>query len=127
MTEIIQETIPTIEDELRSSITLHNPSELHWQDEGRCKEVDPELFYPEEGADTSFHAKKVCRSCEVRIQCLKYSLDNEEQHGVWGGLTPKDRRRFKKQGRKPELKDVQEWDQKEFNSRRERIARTKRW
>ena len=61
-----------------------------WVDRARCREVDPELFYPEaEGASTRNwmyrQAVTICRSCEVRQQCYEYARDNNEMFGVWGG------------------------------------------
>ena len=31
--------------------------------------------------------------CDVRDECLTYALDNNEQEGIWGGMTLKERRR----------------------------------
>lgn len=31
------------------------------------------------------HAKEACLSCLVRTECLTIALDNDEQHGTWGG------------------------------------------
>lgn len=37
-------------------------------------------------------AKNICAGCPVRNLCLEYALDNEEDFGIWGGLTPRERR-----------------------------------
>lgn len=36
-------------------------------------------------------AKKVCKQCPYRRACLLTALDNDERHGVWGGLTTEER------------------------------------
>ena len=72
-------------------------SSLVWRDDALCAQVDPEAFFPEKGGSTR-DAKKICDSCEVRGECLKYALENEEQFGVWGGLSAKERRKLKDQG-----------------------------
>ncbi len=46
--------------------------ERRWQEEANCLGVDPDLFFPERGASTR-EAKSVCRSCEVRVDCLEYA------------------------------------------------------
>lgn len=61
-----------------------------------CAETDPELFNPDRGG-TSRPAKAVCRSCEVRDECLTYALDRElvrAWDGVWGGTSPRERARM---------------------------------
>ena len=68
-----------------------------WMTQARCSEVDPELFFPERGDATSPRkARIICNSCEVKVECLQYSIDNDERFGIWGGLTENDRRRLRK-------------------------------
>jgi WhiB family transcriptional regulator, redox-sensing transcriptional regulator len=69
--------------------------ERAWQEDAKCAETDPEAFFPEKGGSTR-EAKKVCMSCEVREECLKYALDNDERFGIWGGLTERERRKLNK-------------------------------
>ena len=68
---------------------------LGWQELALCAQTDPEAFFPEKGASTR-EAKRVCQSCEVRAECLEYALANDERFGIWGGLSERERRRFKK-------------------------------
>lgn len=37
-------------------------------------------------------ARKICLPCPVRKQCLIVALRTNEPHGVWAGLTHKERR-----------------------------------
>ena len=69
--------------------------ELGWQERALCAQTDPEAFFPEKGGSTR-EAKRVCMSCEVRVQCLDYALENDERFGIWGGLSERERRRVKK-------------------------------
>ena len=71
------------------------PSELEWQERALCAQTDPEAFFPEKGGSTR-EAKRVCMSCEVRVQCLDYALEKDERFGIWGGLSERERRRVKK-------------------------------
>jgi WhiB family transcriptional regulator, redox-sensing transcriptional regulator len=68
---------------------------LAWQDRALCAQTDPEAFFPEKGGSTR-EAKKVCRSCEVRADCLEYALEHDERFGIWGGLSERERRRIKR-------------------------------
>ena len=69
--------------------------ELAWQEQALCAQTDPEAFFPEKGGSTR-EAKKVCLSCEVRVDCLEYALEQDERFGIWGGLSERERRRLKK-------------------------------
>jgi WhiB family redox-sensing transcriptional regulator len=39
-------------------------------------------------------ARQLCRQCKVREQCLDYSLQVAESHGIWGGLNELERKRL---------------------------------
>ena len=67
-----------------------------WMDLGLCGETDPEVFFPEKGGSTR-DARKVCRGCEVRAECLEYALEHDERFGIWGGLSERERRRLKRE------------------------------
>lgn len=40
-------------------------------------------------------AKEICSQCSVWKDCLKFALDNHEQHGIWGGLAIRERRKVR--------------------------------
>lgn len=65
-----------------------------WQERALCAQTDPEAFFPEKGGSTR-EAKKVCRACEVRAECLEAALANDERFGIWGGLSERERRKVK--------------------------------
>ena len=66
-----------------------------WQERALCAQTDPEAFFPEKGGSTR-EAKKVCLTCDVRVECLEYALANDERFGIWGGLSERERRKLKK-------------------------------
>jgi WhiB family redox-sensing transcriptional regulator len=61
-----------------------------------CAEVGDDFWFPEKGGSTR-EAKRVCRSCLVRADCLEYALDNDERFGIWGGMSERERRKVKRQ------------------------------
>ena len=69
---------------------------LRWQDSAACIGADPAIFFPESG-DPVGPAKALCRACPVREQCLAVALERGEVHGVWGGLSAKERRKYRRQ------------------------------
>jgi len=69
---------------------------LSWQDEAPRAQTAPEAFFPGRGGSTR-GAKKVCRGCEVRAECLEYALEHDERFGIWGGLSERERRRLKRE------------------------------
>lgn len=64
-----------------------------WTERALCTQVDPEIFFPEKGGSTA-DAKKICRLCDVRAECVTYALKNVERFGIWGALSERDRRRL---------------------------------
>lgn len=40
-------------------------------------------------------AKKVCMGCQYRIECAEWGIKHEI-HGLWGGLTPRERQRMRR-------------------------------
>ena len=73
---------------------------MHWRERGRCKGVDPEVFYPEDEEDDALDAKGICATCPVRETCLEHAIAVREKAGVWGGYTARERRRLIRQRRR---------------------------
>ncbi|KAE8130179.1 MULTISPECIES: WhiB family transcriptional regulator [Bifidobacterium] len=72
--------------------------DLSWQHQALCSQTDPEAFFPEKGGSTR-DAKRVCAQCEVREQCLQWALEHDERFGIWGGMSERERRRYKRERR----------------------------
>jgi WhiB family transcriptional regulator, redox-sensing transcriptional regulator len=72
--------------------------ELAWLDFALCAEVAGDLWFPPKGSG-SREAKAVCMQCPVRAQCLQYALDNEIVHGIFGGLSDRQRRAIRVAGK----------------------------
>ena len=47
-------------------------------------------------------------ACPVRLQCLLYSDKMDEQHGIWGGLSHRERNALKRKAAKVGL-TLEEW------------------
>jgi WhiB family redox-sensing transcriptional regulator len=62
-----------------------------WRERAACRGTDLDVFFPERG-ETAEHARQVCAECPVREPCLEYALSNRITHGIWGGLTERERR-----------------------------------
>nr|WP_165827536.1 WhiB family transcriptional regulator [Mycolicibacterium sp. GF69] len=73
--------------------------ELEWQLHAKCRGLPTEMFFASDGergerrAAREERAKKVCRSCPVQRECLRYALTSVEAWGVWGAMTPRERER----------------------------------
>lgn len=77
-------------------------------DSANCATIgDPDIFFPETTKDKRENlalAKRVCGNCFHRVECLEYAVDNFIPHGIWGGLT--ERERLKLIPRKPNGKVI---------------------
>jgi WhiB family redox-sensing transcriptional regulator len=75
----------------------------HWQDKAACRSPQVTvLFYPpyspepkSERIARESYAKAICKGCTVSDECLKYALDIDEPHGIWGGKTELERKKLK--------------------------------
>ena len=81
--------------ELRRLRLVEGPIQEEWMEDAACLGVDPDLWFPSRGS-TGTRAKAICAGCPVRVECLDYALENNEQHGIWGGLDLPERRRVAK-------------------------------
>jgi WhiB family redox-sensing transcriptional regulator len=61
-----------------------------WPTLAACQDGDPDALFVQ-GAEQNV-AKRICRSCPVRYECLADALDNRIEFGVWGGMTERERR-----------------------------------
>ena len=72
-----------------------------WRQLAYCKDMDTDLFFPElaaKGAKKIIEqAKSYCGLCPVSSECLLYAIQANEEHGIWGGLLPKERNQIKLQ------------------------------
>lgn len=53
----------------------------------------PDAFFPDERSNLSTElkwAKQMCAECPVRLMCAEYAVKWED-HGLWGGLMPRER------------------------------------
>ena len=69
-----------------------------WQLDAACRGIDSKVFFSpdaERGTRRTARervAKAVCRSCPVMASCREHALRAREPFGVWGGMTPDERR-----------------------------------
>ena len=87
-------------------LALGGTDERDWRELALCAQVDPELWFPESGQPNG-KAKLVCSWCDVQAECLAFALHANEQFGVWGGLSPEERRRLRRRQREAALVAVE--------------------
>lgn len=69
-----------------------------WMSDALCRERPDVSFFPKRGEDASA-AKAVCAACLVRAECLDFAMRRDDlgSHGVWGGTSPRERARLRRQ------------------------------
>ncbi len=66
--------------------------EPSWREQAACKDMDPEIFFPEKiplrAVKNAAVARAiiVCSECPVKEECLRYAQENKEYQGIWGGV-----------------------------------------
>ena len=97
------------------------PQYQQWMDESKCAEkipdtkppvnkYDPDLWFPPRDKNLykpiADKAKAICfgkdgrPACPVRMQCLLYADAREEVHGIWGGMSHRERAALKRKAEK---------------------------
>ena len=72
---------------------------MPWLTFAKCRGLPAAWWYPPapitpEATYLMRKAKALCDECPVQAECLEAGMD--EEYGIWGGLSPKQRRRLKK-------------------------------
>lgn len=63
---------------------------------GKCRGMDPNIFFPPNGHNLlTRDAIEICNGCEVQMECLDYALSNCIDHGIWGGVSERGRKRIR--------------------------------
>lgn len=66
-------------------------------DEPLCAQVGPDWFFLDgKGESYKPEAIALCRSCKHQTECAEYAIPFFNLDGLWGGLTPTQRARIRK-------------------------------
>ena len=89
---------------------LFDPQIDDWRYLAKCKGMDTELWFPPRDKalykPIADQAKAVCLGkdgkgeCPVRLHCLFEADANDEAHGIWGGLSHRERNALKRKAAK---------------------------
>jgi WhiB family redox-sensing transcriptional regulator len=90
----VEELVP-LEDVLAAA--RDEDPDAPWQKFALCKHFPSVDFFPLDGLGVVL-ARRVCAECPVRLECLEHALTRPELHGVWGGMSERERVRFKRDG-----------------------------
>jgi WhiB family redox-sensing transcriptional regulator len=71
-----------------------------WRNQANCLQYDPELWWPIGTSGPAVQqmetAISICLSCPVRLECLRFAVDNHIPEGVWGGMGEDERSSYKR-------------------------------
>lgn len=85
---------------LASSLAL-GEADYDWREGALCRDTDPELFFPVGTTGKALvaidKAKEICDECPVRVPCLDFALETNQDSGIWGGMSEEDRRAIRRE------------------------------
>ena len=71
-----------------------------WQEHANCKDMDLNLFFPEQkGGQYSSFIREVCEQCPVIQECLWFANETSADYGFFGGMSPEERRVWRRTNR----------------------------
>jgi WhiB family transcriptional regulator, redox-sensing transcriptional regulator len=68
-----------------------------WQLSAACRGLESARFFSPSGergrarVERERSAREICGGCVVREECARFAAESGEQHGVWGGVTGRER------------------------------------
>lgn len=69
-----------------------------WRKQAACIDLDSaEFFLAGEDLEGMRRAQEICATCPVREPCLEFALASNQSLGIWGGTTPNERRRLRRE------------------------------
>jgi WhiB family redox-sensing transcriptional regulator len=83
---------------------------IDWREQASCSDLPKAVFFEYNSVSIPFSKRKhfkgiavrTCAKCPVRSDCYEFAVKNDEQFGIWAGLTPDERKpiakAFKKTG-----------------------------
>lgn len=88
------------------------PADTEFMNHGNCRSSqNPDIFFSEDAAGIR-QAKMICATCPVRSKCFEYG--QSEEFGIFGGLTPAERKSYKIQPQPQRLPLIDLVAQKRF-------------
>ena len=79
-----------------ASILALAHADYNWRRQAICRDTDPALFFPVGTTGYALvqidRAKQVCGECPVKVDCLDYALETNQDAGIWGGTSEEERR-----------------------------------
>lgn len=94
-----------------------NLSIQSWNSQAACRNLSLDSFYDVEDKNLKRNAAKYCVNCPVQQKCLYTAIVNDDHHGLWGGLTPRQRKAFSRKVRLSALYkkiDTSIWNEEYF-------------
>lgn len=72
-------------------------SDERWEEHALCRGEHIDIFF--EHWNYEQRAKSVCNGCVVQEQCLLFAVQNGYWEGIWGGMTPEERKIWARKNR----------------------------
>jgi hypothetical protein len=71
---------------------LIDEGDMSWLSKAKCRGKDTNVFFPNRGDSTLIaKALEFCDPCPVSQECLAYALRTEQEVGIWGGKSARQR------------------------------------
>jgi len=71
------------------------PPPGEWVADAACRGDGVSRWFPERGTPIN-DLRAICNTCPVKAPCLEYALSNYIPHGIWGGMSERQRRSIRR-------------------------------
>lgn len=93
---------------------MKTTKELSLQNDAACKDKGPGMFFVDEGPISNQSVRiavskaiAICNTCTVQHICLMTAVNSDEdEYGIWGGFTRRERRKTFEEGQKITIEEA---------------------
>lgn len=99
-------------------MTYDDEPKWAWRYRAKCRGEDPEIFFPPRDKTKykiiADKAKGICFGkdgrppCPVRFECLQEAIERNEEHGIFGGMSHRERNAMQRKYEKAGM-TLEEW------------------
>ena len=85
-----------------------------WLEHANCKNMDTNLFFPQDGHNVLSFVHEVCAECPVSEECFWYANESSSDTGIFGGMSARKRQMWRTKNKVTLGMSKQDWEDSKY-------------